>query len=1219
MHAFDHRGGWDRAIESSLWESMMDQKIEVYLKLFVTIACPGMSHTYAGAGGLPPIMDGHHGSLSPPEHLQLCPQCGGRTFLESVKDWVCTVTCDSATHVCECADACACRRFYGCMHHAVGPWASRNGRSRHGLMFHSAAAPDRRLPWTEIDCEEETSDGSVSGEPAAAAQIVAAPPISPWRCWGHAAPDVTAALMTKRHAVFCRDLAAAGGGTYRYFGRGDAPPGVDVPVDVRVLEKEMAALTAEMNDVEDLRRQCRNFESEAAEDAITFQPDGANTTSRASSAVTTGTAPLKETPAMLRGARAVRNGDARPPWEGYAQPSRHDPSPPTLVAASTPRPPLSTSAIVSMSGRRPEARSAVASPGGLEFSGPPTPSRAGPAAIPRRSRPEMPSKSRPSKDKVLEGLPIDVASRLRRVTRPNPDGVADWLIQYSHTALKLTVADALDVTAIRRKGTYVPSLGKYVYPRVFDEVFLHCRLLDTQPGEDGSLYRLKDVTSGASVSSSSQPELVYVFPEAANLDSYRTALRDVIEIYRGILADLARGSSGGDVAEADSIQVTSSNVDELVQGVAAVRDSSPGVEALGGEISAAEKTLVQFIELQTELDTRAFPAKPPPPPIEEESLLWTQARKARRARRRLGQKMLKGLPSVYEPAKGQPHKPVQKSRQRQSGKLPQTAATVVGTIVLGRVEGVPFFYRGKVTAEVKGAVTIQFDGGKSDNVWKRNLVALPDTVATYSRGDCVLVPALDVGNGAYLAGSVENVDGEGLVTVASVSGVVASFAPPKLLKVEHRHLGSVTNAWRRYAQAAMAAENEKMSTEAPKHEADAGPGAVSVNGDQSAGGDDGFGMAAVRMARATTTTGTTFANMSMEWDYDHDPLRLPSEQAPPTPMMSLVNTAHLQSTPRGATAGNVSLQWDGATLHDLRTAAAALEEASCEPPTDPKPESTPVVPSAQGQATEERQAVLVRWAADGWYYPAKARPSTLSPDLPTCVVEQDGGSETIQTTDVVVCSIATYAAGQKVLAEHPYQRESFAPAELMKVDRGGTALALRFFDGVEGTAFIHSTNDYNPQVVDESLHAATVDGIVALEEALVGEHVLCRSDADFLFHTGTVKARVHSGFFKVALGDAHGGVVDQLQNHIFRIPKDGSELRKLVRGEGVLVINLERDCCEPAKIAGEEDAATGTYLVRCWDSREARAAVVAVIGVEYFDFAVQLLEHHQMGTVGGVE
>jgi hypothetical protein len=71
-----------------------------------------------------------------------------------------------------------------------------------------------------------------------------------------------------------------------------------------------------------------------------------------------------------------------------------------------------------------------------------------------------------------------------------------------------------------------------------------------------------------------------------------------------------------------------------------------------------------------------------------------------------------------------------------------------------------------------------------------------------------------------------------------------------------------------------------------------------------------------------------------------------------------------------------------------------------------------------------------------------------------------------------------------------------------------------------------------------------------------------------------------------------------------------TSLYRLAVGEGVLVINEERECCEPAIVTGAQDDADGKYAVRCWDGRECRAVVACVVGVEYGNFASQLLLYH---------
>jgi hypothetical protein len=71
-----------------------------------------------------------------------------------------------------------------------------------------------------------------------------------------------------------------------------------------------------------------------------------------------------------------------------------------------------------------------------------------------------------------------------------------------------------------------------------------------------------------------------------------------------------------------------------------------------------------------------------------------------------------------------------------------------------------------------------------------------------------------------------------------------------------------------------------------------------------------------------------------------------------------------------------------------------------------------------------------------------------------------------------------------------------------------------------------------------------------------------------------------------------------------------ASLYRLVVGEGVLVINEERECCEPAIVTGAQGDADGKYAVRCWDGRECRAVVACVVGVEYGNFASKLLLYH---------
>ena len=57
---------------------------------------------------------------------------------------------------------------------------------------------------------------------------------------------------------------------------------------------------------------------------------------------------------------------------------------------------------------------------------------------------------------------------------------ADWLEIHGLAAKKLTIMDALSVTAVPHSPTYVPILDKHVVSKVFDEVKLtfYMSLLD---------------------------------------------------------------------------------------------------------------------------------------------------------------------------------------------------------------------------------------------------------------------------------------------------------------------------------------------------------------------------------------------------------------------------------------------------------------------------------------------------------------------------------------------------------------------------------------------------------------------------------------------------------------------------------------------------------------------------------------------------------------------
>lgn len=296
----------------------------------------------------------------------------------------------------------------------------------------------------------------------------------------------------------------------RYFGRDEAPAGVDVSADIRVLQQEISALQAEMDDVEDLRSQCRECESDAAAATVEIQTTSASSTSVGAdrSVGRSDITPRSATSAELRRDRAIARGASRPGWETYSQPSRHDPPAPRV--SPPPRRPYEKSETADAAiGARVKSLNESSASSRARPSTSSSSTRSDDAQFKPKAKTAARGTTKFTTDKTLVVLPKSVAVRLRHMVKPTTDGVHVWLDENSHVALRLTVADALAATAIRRQGTYVQSIRKYVYPRVFDDAFSHCRVLDTSKTEGGEVSRLVDWTSGSS-SSSTQPELLYV-------------------------------------------------------------------------------------------------------------------------------------------------------------------------------------------------------------------------------------------------------------------------------------------------------------------------------------------------------------------------------------------------------------------------------------------------------------------------------------------------------------------------------------------------------------------------------------------------------------------------------------------------------------------------------------------------------------------------------------
>eukprot|EP00040_Diaphanoeca_grandis_P034425 m.213429 g.213429 ORF g.213429 m.213429 type:complete len:1739 (-) comp33150_c0_seq1:110-5326(-) len=257
------------------------------------------------------------------------------------------------------------------------------------------------------------------------------------------------------------------------------------------------------------------------------------------------------------------------------------------------------------------------------------------------------------------------------------------------------------------------------------------------------------------------------------------------------------------------------------------------------------------------------------------------------------------------------------------------------------------------------------------------------------------------------------------------------------------------------------------------------------------------------------------------------------------------------------------------------------------------------------------EQVLVRWDKDGWFYPSLlVGRSTNSKQVR--VRDVDESERWVASSEVFVLDTTSTLfptqSGSHVLAEHARFRDSFAPAVVTSID-GASGITVKFFD--ESSA--HFRPDDRVVCIQPDQHSAIVRVIRQQEDLWIGRHVMSRDDNDGQFYAGKVEARLGTGStYRVKLDDATKAPIEQMRNHMFSRDLDlGDGVgvdADFAPGDGVIAVGLG-----PCKILWK--AEDGMYAVEAWNGDKHTVAGTSCFhcGGEYAVLAASYLKsllHH---------